>query len=802
MQSESSHSGEKKRASCMRWVVRGLVVLVVLLLVTAGTVWFLIRASLPMLVGEARITGLSGPVTIHRDLQGVPLIRAGNRSDLARATGFLHGQERFFQMDLLRRAASGELPELFGPSALEMTREVRLFRLRQVAQESLRQLAPHERAILDSYTQGVNAGLEMLGARPPEYLLLRQKPRLWKPEDSILVLHAMGLQLSAPFAEHKADMAIFRSALPAGAFDFFVRPDTHRPASLDGARPPKPQVPGPEVFDLRRAKIQLQGGGGIDFEDESSPGSNIMAVRGTRTRSGLPILANDMHLGLGLPNVWYRMQWFWKEERGETNQLIGVTLPGAPAMIVGSNTKVAWGFTAAQLDVSDQVMLETDPSHPDSCRLGEAWWPFEMVREEIPVAGGTNVILQVPWSPWGPVGTNLLGQTVAFRWAMMLPEAANFEMLKLERCSSVDDVLSVAVRCGVPWLNVIAVDHLDNIGWTMGGKFPRRFGMDPRFPVSWADGKSGWNGWVKPSEFPLLRNPTDGVLWNANHLALGSEDYLRIAGADTTDNGARGGQIRDGLLALTNAVSKDLLALQLDDRALMLTAWQERLLQVLDRGTNEQKFVEARPFVAGWSARASVDSVGYRLVRAFRLEVQELLLKPVLEVCRQVVPQVRNFPGHRDGVVEDLLVQRPMHLLPAVYASYEELMSKAAKNVLEKIPADKPLRDFNWGERNRVHVQHPISRAVPFLGRWLDLPSRPLAGDAQMPRVQGTSFGASERLVVTPGREAEGIFHMPGGQSGHFLSPHYAAGHTDWENGSASPLLPGEPRHELRLVPK
>jgi penicillin amidase len=300
---------------------------------------------------------------------------------------------------------------------------------------------------------------------------------------------------------------------------------------------------------------------------------------------------------------------------------------------------------------------------------------------------------------------------------------------------------------------------------------------------------------------PRVFDPPAGILWNANNTALGTEAYQRLKGGDLTDNGARAGQIRDQLLTLTNARPADLLAIQLDDRALLYAPWQQRLIETLDLAPTEPRFAEARPFVANWGGRAATNSVGYRLVRAFRYEVREELFAPVIERCRSVCAAFRYLPGFHAGVIEDLLGHQPPHLLPTPFNSYDEVLVAAARRMLNQLPPDRPLAECTWGDLNRVRIQHPFGKAIPLLSRWLDLPARQLPGDSNMPRVQGQSFGASQRLVVSPGHEDEAIFHMPGGQSGHFLSPFYTAGHRDWEEGRPSPLLPGPPQHRLLLHP-
>ncbi|HNQ89570.1 MAG TPA: penicillin acylase family protein [Verrucomicrobiota bacterium] len=798
-----------------RWLLRLLVLLGLLLVLAVVGVWLALRGSLARLDGETRLPGLTAAVVVERDAEGVPTVTAGNRADLFRAVGYVHAQERFFQMDLLRRASAAELSELFGPAALEYDRHVRPLRLRSIAEKVVTRIDSGHQRLLQAYSDGVNAGLAALRVRPPEYLLLRVAPRAWQPADSILVLHRMGMELSDPGAGRELENAIARQALPPVALAFYVRHDTVCPAALDGSTMPIPRVPTPDEFSLRGAGGEGGGGGmsggggdaggaaaaGFEGPEEYVPGSNAWAIGGQRTATGVPMLANDMHLGHSMPNIWYRMQFVWPDADGTERRTIGVTLPGTGVMVVGSNGRIAWGVTASQIDVTDLVLLETDADHPNAYRVGDTWKSVEVVREVIRVAGRPDVVLELPWSPWGPVVTNALGQRAACHWAMLEPDAANLGLAEFERASGVGEVLDAAPRCGLPWLNVVAADRDGDIGWTLGGRFPKRVGFDGCLPESRADGSRRWDGWISPGEMPRVLNPASGAIWSANQRQFGSELYLRMMGSDVLDQGARAGQIRDQLLQMSGARPADLLAVQLDDRALFLEPWQRRLLSTLDRAPHEARLAEARVCVQNWGGRAGIDSVGYRLVRRFRHEVIGLLVAPVADRCRQVSRGFGGLPGHAEGVARDLLEQRPAHLLPRPFNDYDELLLAAAKKVLEGIPTNRPLAEHTWGDANRVKVRHPLGANLPAFSRWLDLPERMLPGDQDMPRAQGRGFGASERMVVSPGREAEGLFHMPGGQSGHFLSPFYRAGHVAWEEGRPTPLLPGPTRYSLRLKP-
>jgi penicillin amidase len=367
----------------------------------------------------------------------------------------------------------------------------------------------------------------------------------------------------------------------------------------------------------------------------------------------------------------------------------------------------------------------------------------------------------------------------------------------------VDQALDVAARSGIPPQNFVCADARGRIGWTVAGAIPRRVGLDGRLPASWADGTRRWEGWLAPSEHPRIVDPPSGLLWTANARTVGGE-ALRILGDGGYALGARARQIRDDLLAGDRFTERDMLAIQLDDRALFLEHWRGLLLGTLDGApAGDPRRAEARRLAEAWGGRAAAGSAGYRLVRAFHREVAERVLAPFAALARAVDPRFdpRELT-QAEGAIWRLASERPPHLLDPAYPGWDALLLAALDGALASMPGSaRELEARTWGESNTAAIRHPLSAALPLLGRLLDMPAEPLPGDRDMPRVQAPAFGASERLAVSPGREAEGILHQPGGQSGHPLSPWYRAGHEAWARGEAAPFLPGPAEHRLLLAP-
>jgi len=781
----------------MTWIKRILAVTLLLLLLGALLLYAALRRSLPQLEGSAGLPGLAAPLQVERDRLGVPTLQAANRLDLARATGWLHAQDRFFQMDLNRRRAAGELSELVGASALPLDRGARLHRLRVVAQAIVARAAPEERALLQAYAAGANAGLAALRSKPFEYWLLGAEPQPWTPEDSALAVLSMWLQLTDEAAERDAMLHAMREALPPALYEFIAQPGSAWDAPLDGAALPQRPVPGPEVYDLRTLKKLKFRRDDLELsaaDREGALGSNAWAVAGAQAADGGALVADDMHLGLGVPNTWYRLR--LKLDGAQPLDITGVTLPGAPLLVAGSNGHIAWGLTNSYADWSDLVLLESAPLDRSRYRTPAGFEAFVLHAERIRVRGDDDVTFNIRTTIWGPVvGKDVAGRDLAVHWLGAQPEATNLRLGWLEQARSVDEALAVAGGVGMPPQNFVVADRAGNIGWTIAGRIPLREGYDPNHPAPWATG-GGWNGWLPAEQYPRRVNPPGGRIWTANARLVGGEELARI-GDGGYEFGARAQQIRGTLLALPAATPADMLQVQLDDRALFLTRWQGLLLRALEglqqAGGGQD---EALRQVRDWGGHAAVDSVGYRMVRQFHDLTRERAFDAITAICRKRDPEFHKaYLRQWEGALLQLIDADAQHLIDPEYATMDAFLQAMAAEMLQLDTSG------SWGERNRARIQHPIARALPLLSRFLDMPADPLPGDADLPRVQGPAFGASERFVVSPGREAQGLFHMPGGQSGHPLSPYYRAGHQAWVRGEATPFLPGAPQHVLSLQP-
>ena len=817
------------------------------LLIAAGLyAGYELRASLPVLDGSRVLPGLGAPVSIARDALGVPTVAGASREDVARGLGFLHAQDRFFQMDLQRRQPAGELSALVGPRALDADEQARMHRLRDVAHRALDLAEPSYRRVLEAYADGVNAGLGALGALPFEYLVLRTAPEPWHAEDSILTVLAMFNTLQGRQTAFEQTFAALRDTLPKPLYRFLTAPGSEWETPVVGVPLTRPPIPGPEVFDLRKKDVRAipQGdrGSGLRAQDSgvgrNSPildprspipfegwpvrdpdeaatiGSNNWAVDGAHSSSGSALVANDMHLAIGVPILWYRASMVFPDpvQPSSSLHLTGVTLPGIPGLVVGSNGHVAWGFTNTGGDWSDLVRLDPDAHDASKYLTPDGPRAFDVFNEIIAAKGADARPVTVRWTIWGPVvWKDARGREYAQRWVAHDAEVLSSDTTKIERARTVDDLVSAFAGLGIPNQNATMGDETGRIAWTIAGAVPRRVGHDGLTPESWADGTRRWDGYLPSPELPRIVDPEDGRIWTANAPVVDGAMLATIGEGGYAD-GIRARLIRDRLMQIDKASPKDMLSVQLEDRALFLERWRTLLLDTIRKTDSDgraglQSRQSRRLFLrlveTTWTGRASPDSSAYLLVKTFRTHLVRQVMTVLTAPAAAVDPTfdyTRSLRG--EGPVWQLLSERPPHLLNPAFQSWDDQILAAVDAAIAELTSDRrTLDDRTWGDANRAQIVHPLAASIPFFGRFLNMPAESLPGDVYVPRAQSPRTGPSERMAVSPGHEVEGILHIPTGQSGHPLSPHYGDQFRAWLNGEPTPFLPGATMSTLRLTP-
>lgn len=808
-----------------RWT-RRVILLTIPLLLVLGAVGFMSArgvfiASLPSVRGSLKVSGLSSRADISRDGAGVVTVSGASFEDVCFAEGFVHAQERFAQMDSLRRYAAGRLAEMFGASALELDKRMRPNEFERRADELLRRLPERHRAALRAYALGVNEGVRLLGAPPPEHALLRAAVRPWLERDALLVQYAMWdtLAMDRGFELMTGTML---QALPGPLVRFLTTERTRWDRPLLGGRDPEPwalPIPGPEVINIR----EPSGGSPPSPDSPSSPtaragpyrrldtdgdapvGSNSFAVAGDRSVHGGAILANDMHLPLKVPAMWFRVRLVWGDRR-----LDGMSLPGVPGIVVGSNSRLAWGFTNVGGDFEDWILIETDTANPDRYKTPEGSEEFGHVVYQIGVGGpwgdtGASIRLDLRTTRWGPVTrTDVKGRPLVPRWTAHDVERTNINLLDLFTARTLEEGVEAARSWFGPPQNVLIASDQGRIAWVVSGSIPVRTGVDGRSPASWAAPGTGWTGWLDEKERPLVIDPPGGALWTANNRTLSPERAEGIGHAWA--NAGRAARIGDLLGGRARHSEGDLLAIQLDTRDAQYDFYKALALEACAAADDPSPFQHVEPVLAGWNGRADTDQAGFALLKKFRARLRSAVFGPLTAPCLILDPTFRYRWFNEEEPLRRLLEARPLHLLSSRYADWASLIRACLFEAVNELKDSPPRKGpaTTWGELNRAAIEHPLSGAlgwIPGMDRLLNMPPDPLPGDVNTVRVSTPSFGASQRLVVSPGREESGIAELPCGQSGHPLSVHYRDMQGAWVRGEATPLAPGAAVSILTLEP-
>lgn len=764
----------------------------------------------PLRDGATSLSGLTAPVRVVRDDRGVPEILAeGPLADAIRGQGFVHAQERFFQMDLARRYASGRVAELAGEMLVETDTRMRRLGLAAVADAVVAGMTPAHRELLETYAAGVNAGLEALGDPPIELLqvgLTRDRIEPWRPRDTVLVLLFMWDFLNRDAAEEPW-RGMLRDAVDPAVFEFLASPWHRDDVLVDGRRDPAGAPPMP----TREQVAAAAGAGAVAFaadvqlsladrggEEAGVPGSNAWAVAGARTVHGRAILAGDPHLMLAAPGVWYRASLRW---RG--GQVHGVSLPGSPGILIGSNARVAWSFTNTTGDFQDLVVVEPDPKDPARYRVPGGTEPFLERLERIVVRGGEDVELPVRVTRWGPVVGEVAGRPAALRWTGLDAGTMNFDVLELMNAAGVEDALDIAAGWGGPSQNIVVAGADGRIGWTITGFLPDRVGFDGRTPRSWADGSVRWRAESGPR--PRIVDPEGGIIVTANNRTMPLETARRI-GSGFAHPG-RAARITERLAAMPIVDERAMLALQLDDRVHGFIAWRDLVLEAFTGGGAGEaaaanvtpETAEVLAALAAWDGRADLDARVLPVLAGLRVALGRVALERLLAPAGPAVADRVRRSLSWDEPALRILAERPPHLLPGE-GGRGVIRDAVTRLVAEAHAAGRsPLRP--WREENLARVRHPLSPVAPELSAILDMPPLPVPGHWWAVRVHSGTFGVSTRLVVAPGLESAGFCHIPAGQSGHPAERDYRSSHADWVQGAESPLLPGPAVAEVRLVP-
>lgn len=779
-----------------KWLWRILLGIVGLAIVAAACAWFWLRTGLPPDEGTIVAEGLSAPVRIYRDAHAVPHIFAQTEGDAAFALGWLHAADRLFQMDASRRLASGRLSEIVGDAALPSDKFMRLLRLRQRAEESLAALSPEARSLLGRYTDGVNAWITGHdGAWPPEFYLLGYRPEPWTPGDSIAWAYLMALQLSGNF----------RAEIDGVLLDAAVGPE--RAADL------MPDLTGTSPFTVASLPLFRRLAAALPPPLGPDRASNEWVAAGDRTETGAPILANDPHLALSTPILWYVARVVLPDRSIE-----GATAPGTPLFLLGQNGRIAWGFTTAVADTQDLFVETVDPEDPSRYIGPDGPVPFETWTDTIPVAGADPVAVTFRATRHGPVLTDLDaedpftkaigdGKVVALEFAALVgPNTTPEALYRMNRATDWRGFQAALASWTAPTQNIAFAAADGTIALALPGRIPiRPEGRSGARPADGADPAQDWQGFIPFASLPVSVNPEAGALYNANNTTVGPDFPYPLGGSDEPPYRAlRIGQMLDeGPLSVagSEAMQADTLALDALDLRPLFDRIETTTLpqaQALDR-------------LKYWDGRMDRDQTAPLIYMAWLTALtRDLVADEVGELYDDLG---RISPVAVLRIVEDKPIWCDDTKTPET-EDCDTIVSRAFGEAVALLTGrlGGNVDRWRWGDEHRAPLANQVWSRVPYLSALLWPSVETNGGAYTLNRADGLpgtgpllfpdTHAAGYRAVYDLGDPAASRFMVATGQSGNPLSPHYRDLTPLWRDNQYVGLTGTEAELEAQGVPR
>jgi penicillin amidase len=844
------------------FVVGGLL-LTILLAAGAAVLWLrsATKAALPQLDGDIHLNAfsapvLSAPVIVRRDAHGVPHIEATTQDDLFVAQGYVTAQDRLWQMDGSRRAANGNLAEILGSRLVTNDKTQRVLQIRLTAQRIYNHLSPADRARLDDYARGVNlyiAQCEKSHTLPPEFRLLGYHPQAWTGEDSVSVVLMMvetldsraSTKLSRAHVEAKllnnpqlapqliADLypvGSWRDHPPTGIKVDLSAPQPQLPPSKKGddndddentqARVSVGPVASAFAFAAPEDPAEMLALRGSASCENCAVGSNDWIVAGSRAASGKPLLSNDMHLTLRVPDTWYMA-----DLRAPGFHATGVTLPGVPFIVAGHNEHVAWGFTALYADVQDLYTEKLD-GKGNYEGLDAQWHPLAVDREVIHVRGGGDVVVDVESTAHGPLLNPLLSTSdppIALKWTLYDPSLNALPSYEMNVASNWTEFSRALAQWSWPTLNLVYSDDQGHTAYHAIGKVPIRGPnglsiFDRPLPYVTRDAPSEWGQewgqydcagicptYIPFDQMPNVLDPPAGFLATANsRVTIDQSPY------PLTDDWADPYRIEriykslDGRDQLTPA---DMLAVQTDIYSEVDQEMGHRFAYAIDHtpgpdGNGNSELRKAADLMRSWDGRLTTDSAAASVVTQTRDALWPMILEPKLgNLASDYHWSESNF------ALEEIVMHAKPQWLPMDYTNWDALLTAAVRNGMRNGKAPADVNQWTYGSWHVVDIEHPLAALLPYISRVAGTGPQPQSGDGTTVKQVGRTLGPSQRFTMDWSNIDGSTENIVFGESGNPFSPYFRDQWNDWLNGTtfALPFTPSavaaQTRHTLRLLP-
>jgi penicillin amidase len=746
-----------------------------------------LRGSLPADGGKVIRAGVSQPVEITRDENGVALINARTDRDAFFAIGFAHAQDRMWQMELERRTAAGRLSEVFGSSAVPQDAWMRTLGLYEAAEQSWSKLSPEAQASLTAYAAGVNAWLAQEHVLPPEFVALGVRPEPWREVDSLAWSKVFALNLSNNMWTETSNMIASQYLSSEQMVDLLG----YSQSDLSATAASKGLMSEQGAASLLGFREGLEKGLKIGGR---YVGSNAWVVSGRLMQGGQAALANDPHLGIQMPSPWYVAHL-----KGDKLNVSGMTLVGLPVVIFGQNGDIAWGGTSMMADVQDLYIEQPNPTDPSRYKHGDGWVGFEMRSEEINVRADFPSSFRAPVEPFriqfrrtldGPVISDIIGafdQPVALRWTALDPDDASYEsFLRVNYAHDWGTFKDSFQTYVAPALNMLYADKSNNIGSLGIGRIPVRAKGEGRLPVPAWTNEYRWTGYIPFKDWPQRFNPEEGYIVSANNKPVGP-DYPYFISADWAppNRARRIEQLLQEKVSQGEPISLDYIGrMQGDTVDLSVRGLLDYLKRVSPRGPEQQK---ALGYLQNWDGSMSLDSQGAAIFFVWARHLREELFSPTLKDLwnkqRQSAEMERVVSATSYDQILHALTEQPSAWCSADCAPALSRSLDATVNELKKLRGSN-MDSWRWGDIHHAFYEHMPFSKVTWLASLFERkvpsggsPDTINVANAIYQRAEGydQTFSAGFRQIIqVNGASTRHIYMNSTGQSGNVLSAHYA----------------------------
>ncbi|UOY91968.1 penicillin acylase family protein [Ectobacillus sp. JY-23] len=786
----------EKRVKTRRWKRLLAITLVFLISIagvayTAGTLY--IKRSLPQVSGVIAIDGLQGQVRIIRDATGVPHIKANSLQDLYMAQGYITAQDRLFQMDLSRRQASGRLSEVIGEATIERDKFFRTFGLRRAAELSYDSYSKEAKDVLKWYANGVNAfimGAKKKNRLPIEFTLLRYEPELWTPIDSLAIGKYMAFDLGGHWQGQAFRYHLLKTVSTEKALELFPAYPDDAPAIISAIEETS--------LDISNRFVQA-------VIPNPFNGSNNWVVSGSKTKSGKPMLADDPHLSLGTPAIWYQTKL-----SGPGVNVSGVIFAGIPGIILGHNDFIAWGVTNVGPDVQDLYMEKRNPVNDKEFLFNNVWEPAKVIKEPIAVKGKEPIAFEVLETRHGPIISDFAHDqdketALALKWTALEPSTELEAVLRMNVAKDWESFKDALTYFHTPAQNFVFASKDGTIAYRANGKIPIRKQGDGSLPVpGWTD-EYEWTGFIPWDDLPTIVNPTEGFIATANNKVIHQYSY------HITNSWAqpyREMRIKEVLYEKNNITPQDMMELQMDQINLQAREFVPVFLSKLEGIQLSEKQREALAVLKKWNYKDDRNLSAPLIFNLWMKEISVVLFEK--DISSNVIKLFEDKAQVTDTLIRKAAAGERSLWIEEM-GGLQEVLSTSLQRTLTKIEKQqgKNMKNWTWGTFHRVAFSHPLSSVGPLSYIFNSQSPIPLSGSRVTVQAAGwdeetgiVNHGAPWRFVIDTSNMDKGYHIVGPGQSGHVKSEWYQNQLENWVNGVYHVTTLKQPSgKELTLVP-